>query len=192
MTVSLLFWTGCRQSEIRGLKWGDVNLQDLTLEVYRPKVKKSLTCPIPAQLAEDLTKWQAWVEGRYGPIQPEWYVVPAASTVLRQRHPAKKITPDWPLNLTKSQGPLTGAIKRLLVSIGITDMRGKGSHTIRRTAANLILAHTGDIRAAQHLLGHGSVTMTERYLDADARRLSTEQPSGSGRSRLTQGHAHTP
>ncbi len=77
MTVSLLFWTGCRQSEIRGLKWGDVNLQDLTLEVYRPKVKKSLTCPIPAQLAEDLTKWQAWVEGRYGPIQPEWYVVPA-------------------------------------------------------------------------------------------------------------------
>ena len=81
---------------------------------------------------------------------------------------------DWPLAPTRRMGSPTKVIKPLLAKVGETDLRGRGSHTLRRTAANLILDATGDIEAARQLLGHASVNQTEQYLDQDARRKRYE------------------
>jgi integrase/recombinase XerD len=41
---------------------------------------------------------------------------------------------------------------------------GKSGHSLRRTAATEVLEVTGDIRAAQELLGHASLSSTAHYI----------------------------
>jgi integrase/recombinase XerC len=165
MTVMLLACTGCRESEIAGLRWADVDLSSGVLYVFRSKVQDYHEIPCPPELVAALGEWKTWVEERYGEIQPSWYLVPARAHVGWIGF----MNPDWPLAVERPQTKIRDRVKVLLGAVG-ADARGRGSHTMRRTAANLILEQTGDIRVAQALLGHASVTQTEQYLSIDAQK----------------------
>lgn len=47
------------------------------------------------------------------------------------------------------------------------DVRGYGTHSMRRTKASLIYKATGNLRAVQILLGHTNIENTVRYLGVD-------------------------
>ncbi len=167
MTCLLMLTTGLRDSEVMGLTWANIDLTTRTGSAYRPKRKDYHTLHLPRQLCIALEKWQGHVEERHGPIDQSWYVVPALGMGSVQGYPTSMHT-EWPMVPTRQQGPAAGRVKVWLAAVGETDLKGRASHTLRRTAANLLYARCGDIRAVQTFLGHASVAMTEMYLDIDA------------------------
>ncbi|WP_112277127.1 site-specific integrase [Lentzea terrae] len=166
VTVALLLFTGCRGSEVTGLKWHHIDFDSGILTVFRSKVRDEITMLMPTELRTILLDWSAH-ELNNG-AKPSDFVVPALKNRGFHKGLPYRMTADWPLNHSAKQTGMRNRVKELLRDVGETDLVGKGSHTLRRTSANLFLNATGDIRAVQHLLGHSSVAMTEKYLDVDA------------------------
>lgn len=169
ISILLLIFTGLRNVEICHLRWRDIDWEAGTIKAFRSKLNDYHISYMPPMLVEELKRWHAWVEAHHGPVQSNWYVVPALAQ--RGTQPGRipwAMSPDWPLAVDRPQTNLLTRVKQLLKAVGETDVRGRGVHTMRRTAANLILQKTGDIRVAQRMLGHASVTQTEAYLDVDA------------------------
>ena len=167
MTCLLMLTTGLRDSEVMGLTWGDLDIPGRSGSAYRPKRKDYHPLHLTRQLCLALEKWQGHVEERHGPINPRWYVVPALSRGRAAGEP-NRMSREWPMVPTRRQGTATKRAKIWLAAIGERDLVGRASHTLRRTAANLLYQRTGDIRIVQTFLGHASVGMTEAYLDIDA------------------------
>jgi integrase len=149
--------TGLRRSELIGLKWFDVDFEQLELSVtrsvYRQRVGRCKTeiskkpVPLDPWVAEELLTWK-----RAAPYnQPEGWVF--ASTRKRGKQP---YSPDS--ILTRSFRP---AAKRAKIAKHI------GWHTFRRTFSTLLKANGEDIKTVQELLRHATVKMTlEVYAQA--------------------------
>jgi integrase len=167
MSIMLLIFTGCRSSEICGLRWRDVDQAAGTLSVFRSKVTDWLTIVMPAELAEALAAWRA--HPMCANAKSTDFVVP--SLVRRGFQEGKipyRMDPTWPLALGKPQSSgLLPRVKQLLRDVGETDLVGRGCHTLRRTAAQLVHDQYG-IGAARFLLGHASDQQTIQYLDLSA------------------------
>jgi len=167
MTALLMLTTGLRDSEVMSLTWADIDLTTASGAAYRPKRRDYHTLHLSRQLVTALEKWQAYIEERHGPIEASWYVVPALSQGSLPGTPSA-MNPEWPMRPDRRQGTASERAKTWLRAVGETDLKGRASHTLRRTAANLLYQRTGDIRTVQTFLGHASVAMTEMYLDIDA------------------------
>jgi integrase len=149
--------TGLRRSELIGLKWLDVDFDQLELSVtrsvYRQRVGRCKTeisrkpVPLDPWVAQELLTWK-----RAAPYnQPEDWVF--ASTRMRGKQP---YSPDS--ILTRSFRP---AAKRAKIAKHI------GWHTFRRTFSTLLKANGEDIKTVQELLRHATVKMTlEVYAQA--------------------------
>lgn len=167
MTAMLMIFTGLRESEIVELKWRDLDLDSAKFSAWRSKNRDWHRSFLAPPLLEALRVWKTWVEERNGPIQDEWFVVPArAHRYDRTGH--HRMNPEWPIAPNRRQTNANKRVKLWLEAIGETDLRGRSSHTLRRTAANLVMSRPGaTIRTAQTLLGHKTAVMTENYLDKD-------------------------
>jgi integrase len=68
--------TGMRDSEIKGLQWGRLDLRNAVLTVGASKTEagSGRTIPLNSDLLTALSEYGRWYETRFGPTQPEWYV----------------------------------------------------------------------------------------------------------------------
>jgi integrase len=88
--------------------------------------------------------------------------------------------PLFPSRINRQRSMTTRQYARLLASwlhaIGL-DPLAYGTHSLRRTKASMIYRRTGNLRAAQLLLGHSKIESTVRYLgiDVDDALLIAEQ-----------------
>ena len=149
--------TGLRRSELIGLKWLDVNFEELELSVtrsvYRQRVGRCKTeisrkpVPLDPWVAEELLSWK-----RAAPYnQPEDWVF--ASTRKRGKQP---YSPDSLLKRC-----IRPAAERAKITKHI------GWHTFRRTFSTLLKANGEDVKTVQELLRHATVKMTlEVYTQA--------------------------
>jgi integrase/recombinase XerC len=167
MTAMLMLTTGLRASEVVGLTWADIDLSAHSGVAYRPKQRDQHLLHLSRQLCLALEKWQRVYEERHGPIEPCWYIVPALAHRAEGGTP-RHMSPDWPMTPTSRQSDPGQRVKVWLAAVGETDLVGRASHTMRRTAANLLHQSGVDTRTVQTFLGHRSVAMTELYLDIDA------------------------
>jgi integrase len=150
--------TALRRSEIRGLKWGDIDYERLWLNLARGKVRKHDTkmkteasrrgIPIPQDLADALDAWRG--ESLYR-SEDDW--VFASPTTGGEQ-------PIW-LDMA-----LKNHIRTAATAAGIC--KTIGWHTARRSLASLLAAKGESVKVVQELLRHAhSSTTIELYQQAD-------------------------
>lgn len=172
MAVCLGLYAGMRDSEICQLQWADVSFARQQLDFFRDKQDERIQLPMNQQLLAALRWYHAWYTDAYGPIDPNWYVIPArySSPVRTDRN---TMAPTWKCRPWKKTATVIKDVKALLTEVGVPSRPGQGVHMLRRTFAAMLLEATGDIRDVTVALGHDKQATTEAYLfrNAEADRL---------------------
>jgi integrase/recombinase XerC len=149
--VELLYGAGLRVGEAVALDVRDVDLQGLEVRVLG-KGRKERSVPLPRAAREALS---AWLDAR--------------------RRPGYQAEPLFPsLAGSRAQGRLSErSVRRLLLrraaAARVTDR--VHPHRLRHSYATHLLDMGADLREIQELLGHASLSTTQRYLAVSAERL---------------------
>jgi len=142
--------TGLRRSELIGLKWSDIDFEQLEIWVTRSVVHQVVgrckteasrkPVPLEASVAEDLWRWKMTTPYR----RPDDWVF--ASVLKKGKQPL------WLDSLLKRY--IQPAARRA----GIT--KPVGWHTFRHTYSTLLKANGEDIKVVQELLRHANSKIT--------------------------------
>jgi len=143
--LELLYASGLRVSELCGLDLKDLDVRAKTVRVMG-KGSKERIVPLNEPALDMIREWMA--------RRPE---------VLAK--PAKKQEPNA-MFLNARGGRLTSRsverhLKRYVAELGI--QRKVTPHSLRHSFATHLLAGGADIRSIQELLGHASLSTTQRY-----------------------------
>lgn len=151
--LELLYSSGLRVSEISGLNIEDLNIKEGLVKV-KGKGKKERIVPVGKKAIDSL----------------KLYIIE------RKLFKKKKAISDSDiaLFLNRNGGRLTDRqIRRIVVKyarkIGI--MGQIGPHTLRHTFATHLLQEGADLRVIQELLGHSSLSTTQKYTHVDIKHL---------------------
>lgn len=144
-----LYATGVRVGELCSADLGDLDQMERTLRVMG-KGAKVRVVPIGAPAAAALDRWL--VDGRpqlVGSRNTSALFIGARGGRLDQRQ-------------------ARAAVHRMAQTAGVPDA---GPHTLRHSAATHLLEGGSDLRTVQELLGHASLSTTQRYTHVSAERL---------------------
>ncbi|HWI40995.1 MAG TPA: tyrosine recombinase XerC [Verrucomicrobiae bacterium] len=144
--LETLYSCGIRVSELTGMQVGDVDLSQMTVRVMG-KGGKERVVPI----------------GRHAASAVEAY--------LRERG---EPPPDTPLILNARGGRLTPRSVARIVDryiLRLAAMKKVSPHTLRHSFATHLLEAGADLRAIQELLGHASLSTTQKYTHLTIDRL---------------------
>mgnify|MGYP003580378443 CR=1 FL=1 len=145
--LEMLYATGIRCSELVGLDMQEIDFEARMIRVLG-KGRKERIVPFGASAHEALL--------RYLPVRA-------------RRRPRLQA-----LLINKKGGRLTDRYVRRLVSARVRQvaLRTKVSpHTLRHSFATHLLERGADLRAIQELLGHSSLSTTQRYTHVNAKHL---------------------
>jgi integrase len=164
---------GLRRGELAGLKWKDVDLDQLTIMVRRSIVDQVVghvkteasqrALPIDKSIARLLQQWRSM--STY--IKPEDYVFATDSNRAGERRGQQ------PVSLAKV---MQYWIQPCAARLGIK--KRIGWHTFRHTFATLLYRNIGDVKVVQELLRHSSSRIT---LDIYAQALTSAKRKAQGR-----------
>jgi integrase/recombinase XerD len=151
--LEVLYGTGARVSEVVGLNLGDVaeaiDGGDVPLIRVLGKGDKERVVPL-GRFA--LTALQQWLSGEGRPrLEPKQW---------QHRSDAEAVF----LNIRGGRLTRVGAfgvVKKYAGKVGLADR--VSPHVLRHSCATHMLAHGADIRVVQELLGHASISTTQRY-----------------------------
>ena len=142
--------TGLRQSELFGLKWGDINFDQGTMSVTRsivcgvvgPCKTESSQKPVPVHptVLDALAKWK----------EESQYIGPDDWVFASRRHRGRK--PIW------GQAILRKYIRPVAQRVGI--QKRFGWHTFRHTFSTLLRSVGTEFKVMQELLRHSSLRST--------------------------------
>jgi integrase/recombinase XerC len=146
--LELLYSSGLRVSELTLLNIGDLDIKESLIRV-KGKGRKERIVPIGSKAME------------------------AIQNYLPERISLKKKSPA--LFLNNLGGRLTQrSVRRILLyySRMINLKGGLSPHTLRHTFATHLLHEGADLRSIQELLGHSSLSTTQKYTHVDIRHLT--------------------
>jgi integrase/recombinase XerC len=151
--LELLYAAGLRVGELVGLDWAAIDLQARVLRVVGKGGKERMV-PFGRPAASALRHWlDVWERVRE--LQ-----VPSAA--------------DEPVFLNHRGGRLSDRSVRRIIDRWIEQTalaRGVHPHTLRHTFATHLLEGGADLRAIQELLGHASLSTTQKYTHVEVERL---------------------
>lgn len=149
--LELLYATGLRVSELVSLDWSDLDLEGRFLRVVGKGGKERMV-PFGRLACEALTTWLArWEEVR-----------------------GRSVAEDDAVYLNKGGGRLSDrSVRRILDRYGREAALAGGvhPHALRHTFATHLLEGGADLRSIQELLGHSSLSTTQKYTHLDIDRL---------------------
>lgn len=143
--LELAYGAGLRASELRGVARGDVDLDAHLVLVRSGKGGKQRLVPFGPPAAAALSRWLAERDG------------------LR----------DSPLFLNRHGGRLSvRAIHRIVRDAGVNNgVAGVHPHALRHSFATHLLSGGADLRSIQEMLGHASLSTTQRYTHVSMEQL---------------------
>lgn len=145
--LELLYSSGLRVAEAAGLNLEDINTKEGLVKV-RGKGKKERIVPLGSKAVEAI----------------KTYMV--EKILLKKKNKA--------LFLNRSGTPLSDrGIRRIVVKYArLIGVKGQiGPHTVRHTFASHLLQAGADLRVIQELLGHSSLSTTQKYTHIDIAHL---------------------
>ena len=164
--LELLYASGLRVAELTGLDAADLDLEEGTVRVLGKRRKERLV-PVGKPARQALARWLA--EGR----------------------PALLLGPDGrkagdALFLNYRGGRLSARsvarrLSRWVLEAGLP--RHVHPHVLRHSFATHLLQSGADLRGIQELLGHASLSTTQRYTHLDWRRLAAAYDQAHPRAR---------
>ena len=164
MVFNLAAFTGLRASEVRGLRWSDVDLKTGTIAVRRGITRGIETTP----------------KSHHQRVVPFGPRLRALLEVAER----EKATPWAPVALTELGKPwaefgLNQAFKRAVKRAG---RRGWSFHDLRHFFVSELFRNGASAVAVQQLAGHADLATTQRYADLDANdlRRTIERIDGNG------------
>jgi len=166
--LELLYSSGLRVSEVSGLTVDDINLRDGLVKA-RGKGKKERIVPVGDKAVDALKSY--FVE----------------RMLFKKKRSAARS--DAAFFLNRIGGRLTDRqIRRIVVkharAMGIDGQIGP--HTLRHTFATHLLIGGADLRSIQEMLGHSSLSTTQKYTHLDIGHLidvyDKAHPFGNGKS----------
>ena len=149
LMFEMLYQTGMRQAELRGLRDDDVSVENCSVKV-RGKRNKERVIPIGSDLLEMIERYKK-VRGEQ--FSGEEFVVLVVDDKGRAM--------NAPFVYRKVHEMLQG----------VTSLRQKSPHVLRHTFATHLLNDGADIRAIQKILGHSSLGSTQIYTHNTIERL---------------------
>ena len=161
-----------RQSEIVNLRIRDVDFQsrEIHMTIFKSKIYDQM--PISQELHGEIVRWFEYYQEKCGPLQPDWYLVPALSNTYA----------GLVLRPTRKMSKPEDNVKKALAAVGVQD-RHLGMHCLRRSAARALFdemtarGYDGALRRVSAWLHHSSVTITEGYLGLDIDRAQRDNDS---------------
>jgi integrase/recombinase XerC len=168
--LELLYAAGLRVSELVGLDWRDIDLSARVLRVMG-KGRKERMVPFGRPAQEALKRWlDVWegVRARGGPWPGD----------------------DDPVLLNFRGGRLTDRSVRNILDRWVDSAavaRGVHPHTLRHTFATHLLENGADLRTIQELLGHSSLSTTQKYTHLEVEHLLDVYRGAHPRARRSTG-----
>lgn len=162
LIFELLYGCGIRVSELAGLDLDDIDRNERWLLV-RGKGRKQRQVPFGRRAAEALERYlpaRAVIEQRAGKGCAARGTEPASGRPSSQRHSPR------PLLLNPRGGRLTArSIERVVkhYSLLFSGDPTLHPHALRHAFATHLLSDGADLRAIQELLGHASLSTTQKY-----------------------------
>ena len=154
--LELLYAAGLRVSELVGLDWKDIDLPARVLRVMG-KGSKERMVPFGRPAADALRRWlEVWEDVRDPMTEGEGE------------------GEGDPVFLNRAGGRLTDRSVRRVIDRWVdvaAVARGVHPHTLRHTFATHLLENGADLRAIQELLGHSSLSTTQKYTHLEVDRL---------------------
>jgi len=149
--LELLYASGLRVSELAGLDWPDLDLEARTLRVMGKGGKERMV-PFGTPAAQALTRWlEVWDEIRdpsRGQSEPVFLNYRGSRLSARS---IRRIIDRY--------------VEKAALAAGVHP------HTLRHTFATHLLEGGADLRTIQELLGHSSLSTTQRYTHIELERL---------------------
>jgi integrase/recombinase XerD len=152
--LAVLYATGCRVSEVTGLKLSDVNLDERFARCTGKGNKQRLVSltPVAIDAVVSYLNLERPDMVRNAVVDPEWLFVTRSGRKINRES-------IWKL------------IQRYAARIGCGSEIGP--HTLRHSFATHLLAGGADIRALQEMLGHANIRTTQVYTHVDHTRLKS-------------------
>ena len=148
--LEVLYGSGLRAAEATTLDWSDVDLTQRRAHIRQGKGGRDRVVPLTAAAAAALRALAACLRG--------------AGQSASGRAPVFHGRPGLRLT-TRSVGRIVGGRLR---EAGLPEL---GPHALRHSCATHLLDDGADLRSIQELLGHSSLSTTERYTHVSLARL---------------------
>ncbi len=155
--LELLYATGLRVSELTGLDFEDVHDSERLVRVRHGKGGKERIVPFNETAGKAVAAWRA-VRGE---------LVAKASTPRPEKDRMALFLGTHGARLLDRE--VRRILNRAILEAALA--RGVHPHTLRHSFATHLLAAGADLRAIQELLGHSSLSTTQKYTHLDAARL---------------------
>jgi integrase/recombinase XerC len=152
--LELLYAAGLRVSELVGLDWRNIDLSARVLRVIG-KGRKERMVPFGRPAGDALRRWlEEWeaIRAKGGPWGDD----------------------EDPVFLNHQGGRLTDRSVRNILDKWVESAavaKGVHPHTLRHTFATHLLENGADLRTIQELLGHASLSTTQKYTHLEVERL---------------------
>lgn len=154
--IELLYSSGIRVSELSGLNFSDLNIENNEIKVFGKGAKERIVL-ITNKVKDLLSNY-----------------IKVARPLINTDGPKEEVTEDSPVFINKTgfrlhPQSIRAAIKETVNAIQLP--KHVTPHVFRHSFATKLLNHGADLRVVQELLGHASISNTQIYTHVTIDRL---------------------